>query len=816
MNAFEKQETLARLFGCVEAYDDDEGLFVLSPDRIGFGVIAEPLPGIDQKTMDNLNQLLNLHFPTGTALQFCMYASPDIEDTLHRFEVMRNGQENPLLQEISKKRVEFMRELTGRPINIGGPKLRQTQLVITVSLKHGLEEPTREDLLEYKELKNTFHSTLKNCGFRFEVLNSSRYIRFMEGILNHGPNAMWRRSPWTVHDESTYICNQLLDNDNAITVDEKGITLGSDAKCRVLSVKRYPEIVFAGMGMRYMADLMKGTKALRDPVLVTFNILYPDNEAKSQELSRDFAWTTRQVEGQLAKYVPDWAKRLQSQKIAMEAKEEGDRLIFGYLGITVFSEDEDKVVQASTEVQSMMRELGFSVMEDRYFVLPLFGQLLPFGADEDMKMACNRYRLMPTRHAVPILPALGSWRGTGTPLMTFFARDGNLMKVSPNDTDGNMNIVVAAQSGMGKSFLANNLIENFLSIGGRAWVIDKGFSYKPLSSIFNGTYIEFTDEVDICLNPFTNVKNFSEESDILSSILEIMAAPREGYDDFEAAEMKRILSEVWNALGRQTNIDDIEARLLSEEDPRLVDLGKQLFPFTQRGEYGRFFFGPNTCDLNNSLVILELQQLTGREHLQRVVLLQLMYQIQSAMDHLPLTMPKLLLVDEAFGLLASKETKSFLITWYRQLRKFGASACICTQSINDLYETEGAQSIVENSAHMWLLGQKPESIELVKRGGRLAMSEGEFRLLESVHTRQGVYSEVLVRSGLGVGIGRLYVSEYNKILYSTSAADKAAKALWIERGYSLPEAINMILAERGKKTEVLVEEAKPASGEKAA
>lgn len=800
MNSFEKQESLARLFGCVEAYDEEEGLFVLSPDRIGFGVIAEPLSGIDQKTMDNINQLLNLHFPTGTALQFCMYASPDIEDTLHRYEVMRNDTDNPLLHEIAKKRIEFMRELTGRPINTGGPKLRQTHLVITVSLKHGLQEPTREELLEYKELKNAMLSTLKNIGFRHEMLTASKYIRFMEGVLNHGQEAMWRRSPWTAHDESTYICNQLLDNDNAITVDTKQLHLGEDCVVRVLSVKRYPEIVFAGMAMRFMGDLMKGTKALRDPVLLTFNVLYPDNEAKTQELARDFAWTTRQVEGQMAKYVPDWAKRLQSQKIAMEAREEGDRLVYGYLGIAVFSEDEDRVVQASTEIQSMMREMGFMVMEDRYVVLPLFGQLLPFGSDEDMRMACNRYRLMPTRHAVPILPVLGSWRGTGSPLLTLFARDGNLMRVSPFDTDGNMNVIVAAQSGMGKSFLANEVIQNFLAVGGRAWVIDKGFSYKPLSSIFNGTYIEFTEEVEICLNPFTIVKNFNEESDILSSILEIMIAPREGLDDFQAASVKRILGDVWAERQQQTNIDDIEEKLLNDADERLVDLGKQIYPFTSKGEYGRYFNGPNTCDLNNSLVVLELQQLSGREHLQRVVLLQLMYQIQAAMDHLPLSMPKLLLVDEAFGLLATKETSSFLITWYRQLRKFGASAMICTQSINDLYENAGAQSIVENSAHMWLLGQKPESIEMVRRSGRLAMSEGEFRLMESVHTRQGVYSEVLIRSGLGVGVGRLYVSDYNKILYSTSAADKTAKALWQERGYTLPEAINMILQERGGKT----------------
>jgi len=78
---------------------------------------------------------------------------------------------------------------------------------------------------------------------------------------------------------------------------------------------------------------------------------------------------------------------------------------------------------------------------------------------------------MPTRFVVPMLPVLGSWRGTGTPLLTLFARDGNLMRVSPNDTDSNMNVVVAAKSGAGKSFLANEVIFNFRSVGGRAWMV---------------------------------------------------------------------------------------------------------------------------------------------------------------------------------------------------------------------------------------------------------------------------------------------------------------------------------------------------------
>lgn len=798
INPQERQENLIRAFGTLHAYSGEEGIFVISPDRLGFGAIADPLAGCDEQTMQSLNALLNLHYPTGTVLQFTLYKSPDIEDTLHDYKIMRHGQKDALLRRMCDARVEFLRELTHRPISqVAGAKLGQVQLIISVQVPHGVDEPTREDLLELAELRNTFNATLKNIGFRYAPLTPEKYIRFMEGVLNHGDDAVWRRSPWSQYDDSQLLCNQILDGDTAIKVEKKQLSLGDAAKVRVLSVKRYPEQVFPGMAMKYLANLMTGQKALRDSMLVSVNLIYTDHERKRGKMEKDFAWTTRQLDGPLAKYIPAWGRRHHSQKIALAAVEDGDRLVQAYIGAAVIAEDDDRVVQASTAAQGMMRDVGFQMMEDSHAVLPLFTQLLPFAAAEDSAAAINRYRTMPTRCVAPLLPVLGSWRGTGTPLLTLFARDGNLMRVSPNDTDGNMNVVVAAQSGAGKSFLANEVIFNFLSVGGRAWIIDKGFSYKPLASYIEGTYIEFSHDLDICINPFPLVKIWEEEADIIANIIEIMAAPKAGLDDFQAAGLKRVLNEVWEKHGRESDVDKVAAALLADTSDvgrgRLTDIGQQLWPFTSAGEYGRFFNGPNTCNLDNRLVILELQQLTGRVHLQRVVLLQLMYQIQQAMDSLPRQMPKVLLIDEAFSLLASNETAKFIIAWYRQLRKFGATAMVCTQSINDFYDSNGSEAILENSAHMWLLSQTAESLAILKKEDRLPIAESAMRLLESVHTVPGEYSEILVRNSSGIGVGRLVVSDFNKLLYSTNANDVAAKKSYMDRGLALPDAINAIL-----------------------
>ena len=57
-----------------------------------------------------------------------------------------------------------------------------------------------------------------------------------------------------------------------------------------------------------------------------------------------------------------------------------------------------------------------------------------------------------------------------------------------------------------------------------------------------------------------------------------------------------------------------------------------------------------------------------------------------------------------------------------------------TQSVNDLYRSPTGRAIVENSANMYLLGQKAEAIEALKAERRLPLSEGGYALLKTVHT----------------------------------------------------------------------------------
>ncbi len=224
-------------------------------------------------------------------------------------------------------------------------------------------------------------------------------------------------------------------------------------------------------------------------------------------------------------------------------------------------------------------------------------------------------------------------------------------------------------------------------------------------------------------------------------------------------------------------------------------MGNQLYAFTSQGEYGRFFNGTHSVNFTNALTCLELEELKGRSHLQQVVLLILIYQIQQAMYLGSREQRKLLIIDEAWDLLAKGNVAKFIETGYRRFRKYNGSAVTITQSLNDLYSSPAGVAIAENSANLFLLHQKPETIEAIKRDHRIMIGEAGFEYLKSVHTIAGSYAEIFFITHYGVGIGRLMVDRFSKLLYSTHPNDIKKITAKTQLGMNITEAIHAVIAE---------------------
>jgi len=787
----------------VRAFDPDRQLFCLQ-DNIGFGFLLAPVAGAGDLLRDKLLVALNTPFPAGTVLGISRFASPDVQTFLQDFQARRRHQSDPELQRATRRRVRFLREggVSGHQL----PTARSSRIVITVQLPPG-SGLNDADFDVASELRIAFGESLRAAQLDAQVLDADGYIRFMNVLLNHGAQATWRGELVSRHDDTRPISEQLLDADTHIDLDSPyEIGLGDAATVCLLHPKRLPEDMPFGSALRYLCDTQSGLRGIREPCLITCNLVYEDHDTRAATLHADELYAASQADKGISRYFPENRERLASIRLMNQSLSQGDRIVRCCLGIAVFGRDPKEARSAAINAQSYWRELGIHLMQDGFALGPLFQNLLPLCADSRASLFLKRYRTMTTRHALSFAPLLGSWRGSGSPTLSLLARDGELMGVCPFDSRSGKNFYVAAKTGAGKSFFANELIQNLRMQDAIVHVIDAGRSYQNLAEQLGGAFIDFAPDRPIGLNPFGLVRDWRDEEDMVVAIFEAMATRKNGLGDFQRAALRRVLAVAFAELGAACSVDAIVDTLARSTDPRIHDLATQLHPFTTGGAFGAYFNGPNTLDLRNPFSVYEVQALEHRDTLQRVVLLQLMYQINGAIHQGDVGRRKLLLIDEAWAMIARPEMASFILAFYRRIRKHGGSVGIITQSVADLYEgassgeLTGGRVIAENSASIYLLAQKAESITAAVQSGRLPLADWQVSLLRSVHTEPGVYSEVFCATEFGSGIGRLVVSPEDALLYSTRPEDRAALNEARQRGAGLSEAIDSVLRQRRQGT----------------
>jgi conjugal transfer ATP-binding protein TraC len=780
------------------AYDPDHQLFLLADASIGFGFICRPLTGADPSVSARVNVLLNQDWPTETLLQVSLWTSPDIEESLAIMQTRRLKQQKTIYKAMTQASIDFLRQGTGKaPETVSGARLRRSQVIVTVKLPIVNPRPSENELVRAAELQRATQQSLTTIGLNPDVLDADHYVRVLNTVLNWNYDAGWKDRIVPECDPTQLIRDQLLDYDNALETDEKGVWLGPK-RVKTLSAKRTPDHFYFGSAKSYLGDILSGTRGIRQNALISLTLHYPDAESTRarQEGVRQFI--TNQVNTPIARFLPALIQRKHNFDVLFDAYGDGDRPIRSYFGLVLFCDDGEESA-AISNARVYFRELGFQLLEDKYFCLPFFLNCLPLGAERAAIPDLKRYRTLATRHAIPLLPLFGDWAGTGTPTLNFVSRNGEHMAVSLFDTTGNYNLCIAAESGKGKSFLTNEIIVSYLTEGAQIWTIDVGRSYENLCEVLEGDFVKFTHGSGICMNPFEIVQNFEEEADMLAGLVSQMAAPTEKLSDFQTAGLKRVLKNLWTEKAQAMSVDDIAAILCREDDQRLKDVGEQLFPFTSRGEYGRYFNGRNNARFSNDFTVLELEELKGRKHLQQVVLLQLIYQIQQEMYLGERNRPKIVIIDEAWDLLTEGDVAKFMEHGYRRFRKYGGAAVTITQSVNDLYRNAAGRAIVENSANMYLLGQKAEVIEGMKQDRRLPLSDGGYELLKTVHTLPGAYSEIFFLTEMGSGIGRLIVDPFKRLLFSTKPEDVQALKQLRRQGLSLGDAIQQLQSSRKDK-----------------
>lgn len=783
------------------AYSPDDELFFMQDLSIGFAFSCEPLPGGDDKVQDRVASFLNNEYPEGTMIQLVLYRSPDITAHSHNALQIRDSYQHPLLTPTIHERVKFFERYSREPLVIKSNRgifdtglVQDLKLLVAFKMPIDGAIPTDAEMEKTKTLKERAKSSLDLIGVAPRILDAKGYKRVLGTMVNWGSSASWRTGfdDW---EEERLLSDQILDFDSAIEVKKNHVEIG-DHYVRTLSAKKLPAAFYFTNAMAYIGDLSGRGNSVKENYMVVTTIYYPPAKSTKDVLETKRKFTINQAQGPMLKFVPVLAEKKDSFDILYDDLGNGAAPLQISFSVVMFAPNLDRLDRASTAIKDFFSEQRFSLMEDRYVHLPMLLNSLPLCCDRNSVKDLHRYKTMTGNQAAVLVPIFGEWKGGSKHHLSLLSRNGQMMALSLDDGTTNKNCVIAAESGSGKSFLANDMIVSYMSQGAQVWIIDAGKSYKNLCEVLGGDFLEFSESSTIKLNPFKLVHDYKEEEDALVSLVTAMASQNGNLDEYQVASLKSIMGNLWDDVGSEMTVDLISEKCLASDDRRVTDIGTQLYPFTSKGTYGKYF-DANNIQFNNKLTVLELDELQGRRHLRQVILLQLIYQIQQTVFLGDRRVPKILLIDEAWDLLKDGEVSTFMEHAYRKFRKANARAVICTQSVNDLYDNRVGRAIAENSSTMLLLGQTSEAVESVRKSGYLAMPEPAFDVLRSVNTVPGVYSEIFIKTKNGMGVGRLVVGEFQKLLYSTDPVDVNAINAYRSRRMNVTDAIHAVMNDRG-------------------
>lgn len=775
--------------------DDKEGVYVMS-DGVGFVMETPGLSGTGPDVWNQLRGIYEIDYPAGASISFMVFADPNIEPILAKWSSLRNGtasskdrRQGGIYRKLSRSRFEFLKKGIRDPIYPGlEMRFRNFRHIISVKIPAGNSpSETKAQIEKLIKLRAAVIQQLNAIQLHPEVMKGTRLCQLLVFLLN--PNhPEWKQ---TAYNPDIEMRKQLVYADNKIKITPEYLNI--DKACVSLqTIKQYPAEIPLWAVHNLLGDTISNNKQIPVPFVSVMHAHFPDQETEKKKLELAGAWATRQALGQIAKYVPKLILKKDNYDIITGGLAAGGRAVKVFHQLLLYGRNDLETAKAVQAAKAVYQNYGFTLQSDQYISVPLFINALPLGFLTKGQKDINRANTMTSQNAAHLTPIQSDFSGTRTHTILFDSRRGQLTMFDIFDnTGGNYNALIAAASGAGKSYVVNEFTVSYLSIGGKVRIIDVGRSYQSTCAHLGGQWMEFSSKSNISLNPFSKIKNIKDELEILTPLIGQMVSPSRNLTDWEKNTLDMIIQDVFLTFGTKTTIDHIADALLAHEDLRGRDLGVQLFSYTSKGRRGRFFEGENNCDLNNPLVVLELEELKSDPDLQSVVLLLILYTISQEVYFSNRREKIIVIIDEAWSLLGDGPAAVFIENAYRRFRKYGGACITVTQGINDYYKTAATRACFENSDWMFLLRQKPESINALRESKRLDLSPAEFDMLSTIHTISGQYSEVFVScSGLGRAIGRFYGDPFSYWLYTTAPQDHALRDAFLQTGLKLEQAID--------------------------
>jgi len=522
----------------------------------------------------------------------------------------------------------------------------------------------------------------------------------------------------------------------AIEVDFSDIKI-NDTYYRTLFVAGYPRFVNAN----WLSPLINFPHSLSISMFI-----YPiDGKGVIEDLRRKIAEMEAELQGDIQRgriVNIDTQVKLEDARSLQEQLAKGAERFFQFgLYITIRDDKKDILDRVTNHIKSALGALLIVAKTASLQIEDGFKTTLPTGLD---KLKMNRN--MDTTSLATTFPFTSSELTANEGLMYGINEHNDSLVVFDRFTLENANMVVFAKSGSGKSYMVKLEILRSLLFDTEVIVIDPEDEYRKLSDAIKGTYIDFSFGSPNRINPFELPQmEEPDENELamkiisLHSLLKIMMG---SMDPSEEALLDRALVMTYQMKGINRDpathanepplMEDLYKVLNGMEEAVARGLADRLEKYV-KGSFQGIFSQKSNVNFGNQLTVFGIKNLTDelRPTAIFIILDYIWTKVKRDLKR------RLLVVDEAWYLMKSEDSATFLYGIAKRARKYFLGLTTITQDVEDFLKSDHGKAIVSNSSLQVLMKQSSSAID--KLATTFFLSQGERHLLLTAEVGEALF-----------------------------------------------------------------------------
>lgn len=411
-----------------------------------------------------------------------------------------------------------------------------------------------------------------------------------------------------------------------------------------------------------------------------------------------------------------------------------ERLFDVGLYVTIYADSDAELDKIESEIKSILEAKLVYIKPALFQQEQGFKTTIPLGRDE-LKVN-SKLNSSPLSSLFPFISFdLTSDRG----ILYGINRHNSSLVLFDRFSLENYNSITFAKSGAGKSFMTKLEILRTLMFDTDVIVIDPEKEYEYLAEAVGGRYFNISLNSEHHINPFELPPPAEDESfaNVLRSntinLVGLFRIMLGGLTPEEDAIIDRAITETYalKDITADSNFENVEPPLMSDFELVLSgmeggdSLAQRLTKYT-KGTWAGFINRPSNVDINKKFVVFSLRDM--EDELKPIAMYIVTHYIWNTIRKE--LKKRLLVIDEAWWLMKSEDTASFLLSLAKRGRKYFLGLATITQDVDDFLKSPYGMPIITNSSIQILLKQSTTAIDRLQQVFNLT-DEEKYLLLES-------------------------------------------------------------------------------------